>query len=83
MDRSTLHRWLKRCLDRAGLPSSIQTHELRYTAAQALYDQKDDIVLAQLLLRHDDIRTTRGYVRGSQERLRAAMAELEASWADK
>jgi site-specific recombinase XerD len=80
MDYSSLHRWLKRCLQRAGLPTTIQTHELRYTAAQELYDLTENIVLSQQLLRHEDIRTTRGYVRDSQERLRAAQAALEASW---
>jgi site-specific recombinase XerC len=83
MDRSTLHRWLKRCLERAGLPTSIQTRQLRNTAGQALYDERADLVLAQELYRHGDIRTTRGYIRSSQEQLRAAMAALEASWADK
>jgi hypothetical protein len=58
----------------------IQTHELRYTAAQELHDLTENIVLSQQLLRHEDIRTTRGYVRDSQERLRAAQAALEASW---
>jgi integrase len=80
MDYSSLNRWLKRCLQRAGLPTTIQTHELRYTAAQELYDLTENIVLSQQLLRHEDIRTTRGYVRDSQERHRAAQAALEASW---
>jgi site-specific recombinase XerC len=80
MDRTTIHRWFKRCLERAGMPQDIQLHELRYTAAQALYEISDDIVLAQELLRHGDIRTTRGYLRGSLERLRAAQEALEASW---
>lgn len=80
MDRTTLHRWFKKCLARAGMPPDIQLHELRHTAAQALYDLSEDIVLAQQLLRHGDIRTTRGYLRGSLERLRAAQAALEQSW---
>jgi site-specific recombinase XerD len=80
MDPSSLHRWLKKRHERAGLPTSIQTHQLRHTVAQALYDLTGDLVLSQQLLRHEDIRTTRGYLRGSQERLRAAQAELEESW---
>jgi site-specific recombinase XerD len=47
-----------------------------------MLDLKGDLMLSQQLLRHEDIRTTRGYLRGSQERLRAAQAELEASWAN-
>jgi site-specific recombinase XerD len=81
MDPSSIHRWLKLRLERAGLPTSIQTHQLRHTAAQALYHLTGDLLLSQQLLRHEDIRTTRGYVRGSQERLRAAQSELEESWA--
>ena len=80
MNQATLHPWLKRALERAGLPADIKMHELRHTAAQELYQLTSDIVLAQQLLRHADIRTTRGYVRGSAERLRSAMAELEESW---
>jgi site-specific recombinase XerC len=80
MDHASLHRWFKRCLYDAGLPPDVQMHELRHTAAQALYESSEDIVLAQQLLRHGDIRTTRGYLRGSLERLRAAQATLERSW---
>jgi integrase/recombinase XerC len=80
MDPASVHNWLKRCLGVGGLPLDVQTHELRHTAAEALHRQTGDIVLAQQLLRHSDIRTTRGYLRASQERLREAMAELEASW---
>jgi site-specific recombinase XerD len=80
MDHSSVHRWLKKRLERAGLPTSIQTHQLRHTAAQALYDLKGDLLLSQQLLGHEAIRTTRGYLCGSQERLRAAQTELEASW---
>jgi site-specific recombinase XerD len=80
MDHSSLHHWFKRCLKAAGLPSDVMTHELRHTAAQALYELTGDLVLAQQLLRHSDVRTTRGYVRDSSERLREAQAALEASW---
>jgi integrase len=72
---------LKKRLEQAGLPTSIQNPPAApHTAAHALYDLKGDLMLSQQLLRHEDIRTTRGYVRGSQDRLRAAQAELEASW---
>ena len=83
MDAASLHRWFKRALERAGLPAHVKLHELRHTAAEALYQLTGDIVLAQQLLRHEDIRTTRGYVRGSLDRLERAMAGLEASWAGK
>jgi site-specific recombinase XerC len=79
MDRSTLHRWFKR-LERAGLPPDVKMHELRHTAARALYESTGDLVLTQHLRRHEEVRTTRGYVRDSLERLRQAQTALETSW---
>jgi hypothetical protein len=44
--------------------------------AQALYDETGDPVLAQMLLRHKDLKTTRGYL-PSLDRLEAALEALE------
>jgi hypothetical protein len=33
MDQGSVHRWFKRCLERAGLPATIKMHELRHSAA--------------------------------------------------
>jgi integrase/recombinase XerC len=37
MDPASVHHWLKRCLKLAGLPATVKTHELRYTAAEEIY----------------------------------------------
>jgi integrase len=67
------------CLRRAGLSDAWSLHDLRRAAADALYAVTDDVVLAQQLLRHSDIRTTRGYLSPSMERLATGMRRLEAS----
>jgi len=77
MNPATVHRWFKKALERAGLPSTWTPHDLRHAAADALHDVTGDIVLAQQLLRHSDIRTTRGYLRPSMERLAQGMRQVE------
>jgi integrase/recombinase XerC len=79
MDPASIHRWWSRCLVKAGL-QHFPMHELRHSAAQALYEETGDPVLAQMLLRHADIRTTRGYLHPSLDRLEAGMEAVEASW---
>jgi site-specific recombinase XerD len=78
MDPSTTHHWFKRCLERAGLSTEWSLHDLRHAAADALYRVTGDIVLAQQLLRHADVRTTRGYLHPGLDRLAAAMKQVEA-----
>jgi integrase/recombinase XerC len=82
MDPATVHRWFRECLKRARL-EPFPMHELRHSAAQALYDETGDPVLAQMLLRHSDIKTTRGYLHPPLERLEAALGTLEESWETK
>ena len=57
-----MHRWLKRCLDAAGLPATIKTHELRHSAADNLWRESGNLLLAQQLLRHASVQTTQGYL---------------------
>jgi integrase/recombinase XerD len=75
----TVHRWFKRCLAKAGLPDNIVLHELRHTAADELYRETKDIVLAQQLLRHKSIETTRRYLHPSDADLRAGLRQLAES----
>jgi integrase len=77
MEASTLHRWFKGCLERAGLSTTWALHDLRRAAADALHEVTGDIVLAQQLLRHSDIRTTRGYLSPSMDRLAQGMRQVE------
>ena len=58
MDHSSVHRWFKACLQRAGLPDSIKVHEMRHSAADHLWRRTGDIVMAQQLLRHESPATT-------------------------
>jgi integrase len=71
MHAASVHRWWSKCLERAGV-KHFPMHELRHSAAQALYDETGDPLLAQMLLRHADIKTTRGYLHPSLDRLEAA-----------
>ena len=59
MDPSSIHRWFKQGLERAGLPTSIKMHELRHSAADNLWRVTGNLMLAQQLLRHESVATTR------------------------
>jgi len=77
MDPATLHRWFKRCLDRAGLPASIELHELRHSGADNLWRSTGNLLLAQQLLRHESVATTQNYLHPNRDDLRAALGSLE------
>ncbi len=80
MDHASTHRWFKRCLERAGLPSTIKMHEMRHSAADNLWRGTGNLVLAQELLRHADIQTTRGYLHPTRADLADAMRRLDEDW---
>lgn len=82
MDPASLHRWFKRCLDRAGVPSTVKLHEMRHTAADHLYRQTGDIVRASQLLGHKKIDTTQTYLHPTRQDLAAAMAAIDEDWAN-
>ena len=69
--------WFKRCLRVAELPESIQLHELRHSAADALYRKTGDIGKAQQLLRHESPATTAGYLHPRLDDLEAALESLD------
>lgn len=77
MDAASVHRWFKRALARAGLPATIELHELRHTAADALWRATGNIVLAQQLLRHESVGTTQAYLHPKREDLADALRALE------
>ena len=74
---STVHRWFKRCLERAGA-EDFPMHELRHSAGDNLWRGTGNIVLAQELMRHVSENTTRGYLHPTEADLRAGMRALEA-----
>ena len=80
LDRSSLHRWFKRCLRRADLPDSMMLHELRHTAADEMWRRTGNLVLAQKLLGHASVATTEQYLHPSDEDLRAGMRAVQESW---
>jgi integrase len=77
MDPASLHRWFKRCLDRAGMPTTIKIHELRHSAADALWRDSGNLMLAQQLLRHESVATTQAYLHPTRDDLEAALARLQ------
>jgi len=80
MDASTVHRWFKRCLEVAALPS-MPMHELRHTAADHLYRETGDLQAVQMLLGHESIGTTQIYLHPTTDDLDRKLAVVEAGWA--
>ena len=80
MNPATVHRWFKRCLAVAGLPATIEIHELRHSAADELWRVSGNIVLAQQLLRHENVATTQGYLHPSRDDLREGLRLLDRVW---
>jgi integrase/recombinase XerC len=77
MDGSSVHRWFKRCLERAGLPAKIEMHELRHSAAHNLWRRSGNLLLVQQLLRHESSVTTQRYVHPNRDDLSAALERLD------
>lgn len=80
MDPASVHRWFKRCLERAGLPASMKTHEMRHSAADHMWRGEGDIVKAQMLLRHSSVQTTQGYLHPTRADLADAMRRQDGDW---
>jgi integrase len=78
LDSSSLHRWFKRCLERADLPD-FPLHELRHTAGDEMWRATGNLVLAQQLLGHKSLAATQRYLHPSPEDLRAAMRLVAAN----
>jgi integrase len=76
MDPSSVHKWFKRCLGRAGL-TDFPLHELRHTAADEIFRRTNNLVAAQMLLGHKSIETTRRYLHPTDADLRAWMQTPE------
>jgi site-specific recombinase XerD len=80
MDPASVHRWFKRCLERAELPTSIQTHELRHFAGDELWRATGNMILAQELLRHESVGTTQRYLHPRREDLSLGMRVVAEAW---
>lgn len=80
MDPASVHRWFKRCLEDAGLPTTMTLHELRHTAADHVWRETGNIVLAQMLLRHSSVSTTQAYLHPTRRDLADALKTLDTLW---
>jgi len=76
MNPASVHRWFKRALEHAELPDSMKLHELRHSAADNLWRETGNLLLAQQLLRHESVSTTQGYLHPTREDLAAALRQL-------
>ena len=63
--------------ERAGLPATIKMHELRHSAADNLWRETGNLLLAQQLLRHDSVATTQAYLHPSRDDLAQALTSLQ------
>jgi integrase/recombinase XerD len=77
VDHASVHRWFKQCLTRAGISSSVKIHELRHSAADHLWGQTGNLLLAQQLLRHESVATTQQYLHPNRDDLDAALRRLD------
>lgn len=81
MHPGSVNAWFDRCLRRAGMPrGSITPHDMRRSAADALYRETKDIHLAQQLLRHASPATTQSYLHPTRDDLAAALRGMDAAW---
>jgi site-specific recombinase XerD len=78
MDRSAVHRWFKRCLERAELPD-FPMHELRHSVAM-FQKQSSDSDGAKELLKHKSLSTTELYLHPDDDELRGKMSANERAW---
>lgn len=82
MNPATVHRWFKRCLELAGLPDTVKMHEMRHSAADAVYRQRGDVAMAQMLLRHESLSTTQAYLHPTKRDLAETLRALDAAWGE-
>jgi integrase len=76
---SSVHRWFKNCLATAAL-SDRPLHELRHSAGDAIWRATGNLVLAQQLLRHVSLETTRRYLHPTREDLAVGLRSVGDVW---
>jgi site-specific recombinase XerC len=72
----------ERCLERAGLPTSIKMHELRHSAADNFWRATGDLMLAKELLRHQSVATTQEYLHADRSDPEQALASMQVARSD-
>ena len=73
MSRQAVHNWFKRCLEAAGMSQAVKQHELRHSAADNLWRETGNLMLAKQLLRHESVGTTEAYLHPTYDDLRLAL----------
>jgi integrase len=76
---SSVHRWFKRCLARAGLPD-FPLHELRHSAGDAIWRATGNPVLAKELLRHSSLDVTMRYLHPTREDVAVGLEAVAEVW---
>lgn len=76
MESSSVHRWFKRCLERANAVD-FPMHELRHSAGHFIHRATGDLMAAQKLLRHTSVRTTETYLHPTADDLRERIRQSE------
>ena len=56
---------------------TLKLHELRHSAADNLWRETGNLLLAQQLLRHESVATTQAYLHPTREDLSHALAGLQ------
>ena len=59
------------------MPEDIKLHEMRHSAADNLWRESGNLMLAQQLLRHESVATTQAYLHPTREDLTDALARLQ------
>lgn len=62
MSRRGAYRLVKRCFEKAGLPSELSAHGLRKACATRLYQQTKDLLFVRDYLNHSDAKVTQRYI---------------------
>jgi integrase/recombinase XerD len=62
---------------RAGLPTTVKLHELRHSAADNLWRESGNLMLANQLLRHESVATTEAYLHPTRDDLAQALTRLQ------
>lgn len=62
MTRRGAYRLVKRCFQKAGLPSELSPHGLRKACATRLYQQTKDLLFVRDYLNHSDAKVTQRYI---------------------
>jgi integrase/recombinase XerD len=81
MESGTTHRIVARAARRAGIVRRVSAHTLRHSYATHLLDAGTDLRTIQLLLGHQNLKTTSIYLHVSQAKLNAAASPLDRLYA--